>query len=45
MIFIKPWDDEVYQNFFALLSYIQEKSASETFNMSVVVPPDLYKRF
>ena len=45
MIFIKPWDDEVYQNFFALLSYIQEKSTSESFNMSVIVPPDLHKRF
>ena len=41
LIFIKPWDDEVFVNFLKLLKFIQNHEEQTGTSIKVVLPRDL----
>lgn len=47
MVFIKPYDEEVFENFFVMIKYIQaqEEADEEGDSINVIIPPDLNERF
>ena len=44
LIFIKPWDDEVFLNFISLLEYIELMEIAHDIEVTVVLPEDLIGR-
>ena len=45
MIYIKPFDDEVFENFLKLIKYIQDKEQARGCPITVMVAPDLFQTF
>ena len=41
LIFIKPWDDAVFENLIALLGYIERCEAEMSIEIDIVMPEDL----
>lgn len=45
IFFVKPFDDEVFENFFILIKYIQDEEIKyDECGFTLIVPPDLLKR-
>ena len=45
MIYIKPWDETVFENFFIFLRTVQELQVKFSFKIDVNVPSELYTQF
>ena len=46
IIYIKPYDDEVFENFLVLIKYIEDRETKEEESLiKILVAPDLHKTY
>ena len=44
LVFIKPWDDEVFLSFVTLLEFIEQMEGELDVSVTIVLPEDLLAR-
>ena len=45
IIYIKPFDDEVFENFIKIVKYLEDKEKERECGIKIIVAPDLHKTY